>query len=116
MSPFLFTIFLCTASLISTALSSSSLICYSAPSILPLIASSTFLYQLLYYSLLFDSSFNSIKLLAVFIHSFPEFFEHLYNHFLELYQVSCLSPLSSSSGVFILFVHVEYIFLSPHFA
>ena len=50
------------------------------------------------------------------VHSFLELFEHLYNHFLELYQVSCLSPLSSSSGVFTLLVHVEYILLSPHFA
>ena len=33
------------------------------------------------------------KILTVFIHSSPEFVEHLYDHYLNLYHVDCLSPL-----------------------
>ena len=43
--------------------------------------------------LFFFISSNPVKLLTVFMHSSPDFFELLYNHRFKLYWVGCLSPL-----------------------
>ena len=41
---------------------------------------------------------NSVKLLTVFIHSFPKLIEHLYDLYLEIF-IGQIAYLSSSPGV-----------------
>ena len=100
--------------MISTTLSSNSLISSSVSSNLLLISSSVFFnfsYAILQLSLVILYNFGFfIKILGVFIHSL-KFIEHLYDHYLELYWVDCLSPILFRffSEVFVLFLCLECI-------
>ena len=82
--------------MISTALSSSSLICSFASFSLLLIPSSIFFhfnYCILHLSLVVPYIFKYFQLLVLCIHSPSEFLDHLHGHYTEVFfRVDCLSP------------------------
>ena len=71
-------------------LSPSLLICFPASSILPMKLSSVFSVELLYCATLISVDtflyFLFVEVLTVFTHSSPEFGEHLYDLYFELFN------------------------------
>lgn len=59
----------------------------------------------------------SVKILTVFNHSSPEFSEHIYEHYFELFirKITYLRFIKVFFWDFVLFFHLEYIPFPPNF-
>ena len=103
--------------IISIALSSSSLMCFSASSSLLLNPSSVFFSSIIT-SIWYFLIFLFVKVIIVFIPSSPKFSGPLYNRYFELLikWVAYIHFIKVFFWGFVLFFGLEHISLSVHFA